>query len=240
MSLLSCLWETLRLRIKSCVCVRLALTDKSIPCTIVLVRLFYFWMHECIKPWFKKKQKQGLTARNVAALSKNHMTKVGNVFSNNVSMDLEQDKVHFFTCRSHHHAGKSIAWDLLLHELWLKGPPTTAKEKGKWKSKNYIFSVWACFLQRGLSFLEKKVWPSRVVQHTWKKTKRQIHRKSYRGEVVKLNIGIIYFHWKKGKGTVYLTTHLLLIMFFHYSHIINKEKKLLTKWYWTMLVYNIL
>ncbi len=32
----------------------------------------------------------------------------------------------------------------------------------------YILRVWACFLQSGLSFLEKKVWPSRLTLHTWR------------------------------------------------------------------------
>lgn len=31
-----------------------------------------------------------------------------------------------------------------------------------------ILTVCACFLHSGLSFLEKKVWPSRLVLHTWR------------------------------------------------------------------------
>lgn len=31
--------------------------------------------------------------------------------------------------------------------------------------------MWACFLQRSLSFLEKNVWPSRALLHTWAERK---------------------------------------------------------------------
>lgn len=34
-----------------------------------------------------------------------------------------------------------------------------------------IFSVWVCFLQRSLSFLEKNVSPSRAMLHTWAERK---------------------------------------------------------------------
>lgn len=32
-----------------------------------------------------------------------------------------------------------------------------------------MLMVWACFLHKGLSFLEKNAWPSRLVEHTCKR-----------------------------------------------------------------------
>lgn len=76
---------------------------------------------------------------------------------------------------THYAACSFIAWDLLLqgqnsNEETFQVTRGWSGSKLHRKVRTQILKVWACFLQRGLSFLEKKVWPSRLVQHTCEKT----------------------------------------------------------------------
>lgn len=43
----------------------------------------------------------------------------------------------------------------------------------KMSSKHQMLIEWACFLHSGLSFLEKKVWPSKLSLHTWNGIKKE-------------------------------------------------------------------